>query len=68
MKSGGEMLSVKSLKQTKLWFGTCQIVQKYGLTPLTLTLMTPLMVENRKGLTLAIGALARMSSPKGPYS
>jgi hypothetical protein len=65
------MLPVKSLKQTKLWFGTCQIVQKYGLTPLTfdpLTLMTPLMVENRKGLTLAIGALARMSSPKGPYS
>jgi hypothetical protein len=37
MKSGGEMLSVKSLKQTKLWFGTCQIVQKYGLTPLKST-------------------------------
>jgi len=29
------MLPVKSLKQTKLWFGTCQNVQKYGLTPLT---------------------------------
>jgi predicted acetyltransferase len=29
------MLPAKSSKQTKLWFGTCQIVQKYGLTPLT---------------------------------